>query len=190
MAKLSKKEWGYIGGVIVVSLIILWLLYRKGQNVQVLNGDGKTPDTSYLNFNMPPLNNDGLAMPQLGNVVVPPMNLNLGGGCNNCSQANYYSSPIELANALGDYGSDAVQKSLESMPNYVQVAVDQNYTAGSIDDVNRRVLSNMGALILPWTTKDTMLGLPVQAMGSSGQLTTNDMFNFANSSGTFDAGMQ
>lgn len=185
MAKLSKKEWGYIGGVTLVALIILWLLYRKGQTTEILNGAGQKPDTGYLTMNIPPLNQDGLTLPHLGNVYVPPMNLNLG-GCNQCYQPPYYSSPTELAAALADQQNPSFSDALKALPNYMEVHIDQAYTAGAIDEVNRRVGQNIGALLLP-TTNSIMKDPAPLTTGPSGTLSAGDLFAFAQQTGTFGA---
>ena len=187
MAKLSKKEWGYIGGVVIVSLVILWLLYRKGQTMDIVNGDGQKPDTNYLNYNIPPINGNGLALPNLGNVVVPPMNLNLG-GCNQCYQSPYYSSPIELANALGSAGQPSIADAVSKLPNYMQVQLDQQYTAGSVDDINRRVLSSVGAIMVPgWMTDQTNMKQPAPvSSGPSGLFSADDLWRFEVQNGVFD----
>lgn len=160
--KPTKKEWIYIG-VAAVALIIWWLYSRKS-SVAVVNGAGQTPDTNYLNFNIPPIGNNGYNQPSFGGINIPPVFLG-GGNCNQCYAPKYYGSNQDLANALGQTGADAVQEALKGLPNYMTVNIEQHYQSGSLNpqDVNYAVLSQLPVLALGGGTTSTIADQPAQS---------------------------
>jgi len=145
--KPTKKEWIYIG-VLVALALLLWLLTRAKHVASAAPGNGA--DTYYLTGNIPPINSDGFTMPSFGDVNIPGVNLNTGGGgCNNCDQTPYYGSTQQLADALGGNGADAIQDALKSLPGYMTLNIQQKSVPGTINGV-------------VW---DTVTALPVLALG-------------------------
>jgi len=159
--KPTKKEWIYIG-VAAVALLLWWLFSRSG-STRITNGAGQTPDTSYLNFNIPPIGSNGLAQPSFGGINIPPVFMG-GGNCNQCYQPKYYGSNEDLANALGQTGADAVNAALSNLPNYMTVNVQQQYQTGSLnpDDVNYAVLSQLPVLALGGGTTSSIMDQSAQ----------------------------
>lgn len=134
MTKEEKKK-ALIAAGLVGALIILWLLMKKsGRYNPVVNGAGQPAGTSYLTYNIPPINSSGYAIPDFGDVVIQAGNpAGNGGGCGGCDAVSYYGTSAQLAAGLA--GSEQYanyQDALSEALNNFNVTTSYTVNPGSL----------------------------------------------------------
>jgi hypothetical protein len=118
MAKLQKKDWWGIAGVVVTLLTFLYLLHRSANAAPtVTNGDGTSPDTYYLTGNQP---QPGSGSGSGGGLYFGPINVGGGCGCTSTPQA----TAAEIA--ANTVTNRALNQMVGSLPGYLQVQLSSN----------------------------------------------------------------
>lgn len=137
MSKEEKKK-ALIAVGLVIALIVLWFLMRKsGRYNPVVNGAGRPAGTSYLTYNIPPINSDGFTLPNFGDIVIQAGNPGgtSGYGCGGCDASSYYGTTAQLAAALpGSESYSNYQAALTESINNFQLNTSYTVNPGSLYD--------------------------------------------------------